>query len=434
MVRKISICLTLAVLLTFIGGCAKNPVTGQQELSFMSEEREISTGKQYYPLMTQMNDAELQDPKLQAYVQTIGEQLASVSHRPKLPYQFNVVNSSTANAYALPGGFISVTRGLLLEMESENELAGVIGHEIAHATARHAARGEVRSILTNVLLTAGQIYLQSEGISNAGLYSDLGQIGAGAILASYSRDQERQSDRLGIQYMTKAGYNPQGMVELQQILLEQRKQNPGMFEQLFASHPLSEERIKNSQTLIDELDISTDTGVPGPPELFQNRVANPWLPRKPAYEQMDSGVKQLQDDHPKKAEENFRQAIEIYPDEALFHTWLGRSLDEQKKHDAARKAFDQSINLHGDVFRIRLYSGINYLELDEHQKSLDDLDKANELIPDHPLVDYYRGRNREEMGNRSKAAEHYTAYLNKVNEGPRAQYAYRRLQEWGYVE
>jgi len=433
MLRKLTIITLIAFTLALVGGCAKNPVTGQQELSFMSKQEEIDTGERFYPMMTQMNDGELQDPQLQQYVQNIGEQLASVSHRPDLPYKFNIVNASNVNAYALPGGFISVTRGLLLQMQSEDELAAVIGHEIAHATARHGAQGQTRSILTSIVLTAGQVYLQTQGVQHAGLYSDLGRVGASAILASYSRSQERQADRLGIQYMTKAGYNPRGMVDLQQILLQQRKRNPGMVEQLFASHPLSEERIKDSKTQIKQLDVKPQTGVDGPPGLFKQRVEKTWYPRKPAYEQMDSGVHHIKNERASKAEEHFRKAIDLYDREALFHTWLGRSLDEQGKHDEARTAFDRGINLHGDVFRVRLFSAINYFQREQHSKSLEELDRADQLIPDHPSVDFYRGRNHEEMGNRERAAKQYSNYLQKVNEGDNARYALQRLRRWGYV-
>ena len=434
MIRKFTIFTVIVFSLAMVNGCAKNPVTGQQELSFMSKQEEIQTGKRFYPMMTQVNDGEVQDAELQQYVQNLGEQLASVSHRPDLPYQFNVVNASNANAYALPGGFISVTRGLILNMKHEDELAAVIGHEIAHATARHGAKGQTRSILTNILLTAGQVYLQTQGVAHAGLYSDLSQVGASAILASYSRGQEQQADRLGIEYMTKAGYNPRGMVDLQQILLRQRKRNPSMVEQLFASHPLSEKRIKDSKKQIQKLDVKPVSGIKGPVNLFEERVENTWYPRKVAYEEMDSGVKHIKNDRASKAEKHFRNAIDHYEDEALFHTWLGRSLDEQGKHDEARNALDRSVAINGEVFRVRLFSAINYFKREQHSKSLKELDRADELLPDHPSVDFYRGKNREKMGNRDKAAEQYTRYLKKVNEGENARYAVQRLRQWGYVD
>ncbi|MFB6346347.1 MAG: M48 family metalloprotease [bacterium] len=138
-------------------------------------------------------------------MEELGSRLAEVSDAPGYPYEFNVVNSSTPNAYALPGGFISVTRGLLLEMTSEDQLAAVLGHEIVHVTARHAAQQRTRSTVSQLLLSAGNIYLQAENVSHAGLYQDLGSIGARAILSSYSRAQEKLSDRVGMRYMAKAG-------------------------------------------------------------------------------------------------------------------------------------------------------------------------------------------------------------------------------------
>lgn len=429
--------LILVLVVTFVAvqlqGCATNPVTGESELAFMSKSQEIDIGQKHYPIMTQVNNGELQDSELQRYVQRIGEQIVEVSHRPNLPYEFNIVNSSTINAYALPGGKISVTRGLLLEMDQEEELAAVIGHEIAHVTARHAVQQQSRSVLTNVFLTAGSVYMKSEGVAYAGLYENLGQIGAGALLASYSRSQEQQADRLGIEYMAKAGYDPQGMVELQQILLEKRESEPGMVQQIFSSHPLSEDRISDSKKRIAE--VRSNVQIPSDKRLrsFEGRVASTWKPRKPAYKSMDGGIKSLSNENTGKGIEQFNEAISKFSREALFHAWKGKALTLKGEKQAGRSALDKALSLNSNVFRIRMFSGINYFKIDNHKKSLNELETANGLIPKVPDVIFYRGRNHEELNNRDRAAHFYKQYLEKVKKGEKAQYCANRLQRWGRI-
>src|SRR5512139_888933 len=144
-----------------LAACAVNPVTRRSELSLMSESQEVQMGAESYPLYTQMSDGLFQDEALQAYVQSVGERLARGSHRPDLDYRFNVVNSSEINAYALPGGKISITRGLLSKMKNEAELAAVLGHEIGHVTARHAAAGYTRQVLAGVVTGLGAVVLQT---------------------------------------------------------------------------------------------------------------------------------------------------------------------------------------------------------------------------------------------------------------------------------
>lgn len=414
-----------------LAGCATNPVTGQQEISFMGRQEEVRVGRRQYPTMTQLYDGTLRDTRLQNYVTELGRQLASVSHAPDLPYAFNVVNSSVPNAYALPGGFVSVTRGLLLEMDHEGELAAVLGHEIAHATARHGAQQHTRNVFTGLLLAAGQIYLHTEGVQYAGLYGDLGGLGARAILASYSRRQEREADRLGIRYMARAGYDPEGMVDLQRLLLRMREREPGTLEQIFASHPFSEERIEESRRTIDA--VLQDVTVPEGRRLdrFDERVVRVWKPRRFAYDRMDSGVAHLRGEQPEKAIEAFRRAIDAYGGEALFHAWLGQALTVEGQPEKARSHFERALALNDGVFRIQFYSALNHLKLEQHEASLENLKRADQLLSGFPDVVFFRGLNHEKLGNREQSAQFYRQYLDMVSRGEKADHARRRLREWG---
>ena len=195
--------------------CATNPVTGSREFVFMSEAQEISVGRQA--------DAEIRqemgvydDPALQAYVEEIGLGLAAESHRPELPWQFTIVDSPAVNAFALPGGFIYLTRGIMAYLGDEAELAGVLGHEIGHVTARHAVQAYTRATGAQLGLVLGQIFvppMRANPYGAPGL-SDLAGTGLGLLFLRFGRDDEIQADRLGAEYAVTAGWDPQGVPDM----------------------------------------------------------------------------------------------------------------------------------------------------------------------------------------------------------------------------
>ncbi|HVC21142.1 MAG TPA: M48 family metalloprotease [Vicinamibacterales bacterium] len=200
-----SLCL-LAALAS--AGCATNPATGRRQFSLMSEAQEIQIGRQ--------NDAEVRkemgvydDPALQAYVEQIGLRLARVSDRPNLPWHFTVLDVPAVNAFALPGGYIYVTRGILAHLDSEAQLAGVLGHEIGHVTARHGAQRYTRSAGAQLGLVLGSIF-----VPQTRPFTELAQSGLGLLFLKYSRGDELQADQLGATYEARAGWDPQGVPAL----------------------------------------------------------------------------------------------------------------------------------------------------------------------------------------------------------------------------
>jgi len=197
---------------TYLYGCAVNPVTGKNELSLISESQEISIGTENYVPSRQMQGGDYTvNPELTAYVNEVGKKLAAVSDR-KLPYEFTVLNNSTPNAWALPGGKIAVNRGLLLELDSEAELAAVLGHEIVHAAARHSAQQMERGMMLQGALVATGIAVQGSEYSN--LIVGGAQVAAGLIHTKYGRDDEMEADYYGMHYMARAGYDPMAAVTL----------------------------------------------------------------------------------------------------------------------------------------------------------------------------------------------------------------------------
>ena len=191
-------------LLSLVISCSVNPVTGERDFVLMSEEAELEMGRKYYSQILQ-SQALYQDPKIQSYVQSIGDSLAELSHRSDLIYRFTVLDSPDVNAFALPGGYIFINRGLMVYLSSEEELAAVLGHEIGHVTARHS----VRQISQAQVLSIISYALAREAGSAAG---DLANIASGALVAGYGRDMELQADSLGAEYMAKQGYSALGMI------------------------------------------------------------------------------------------------------------------------------------------------------------------------------------------------------------------------------
>jgi predicted Zn-dependent protease len=194
--------LTAAAATVLVAGCATNPVTGKRQLSLISEEDEIALGQQSKEQIVQQMGA-YPDPKLQAYVESIGKRMAAQSERPNLPWSFTVIDDPVVNAFALPGGPIFVTRGILTHLNSEAELASVLGHEIGHVTARHSVDQMSKAQLAQLGLGVGMI-LKPE-------LAGVGQAAAAGfqlMFLKFGRDAEKQSDDLGFKYMVAQGYDP----------------------------------------------------------------------------------------------------------------------------------------------------------------------------------------------------------------------------------
>lgn len=245
------------VLLAGCGSAVLNPVSGQTERSVMSEANEIEEGRKAHAQVLQEYGV-VKDAKLQAYVNNIGQRLAKLSHRTQLQWHFTVLDSPEINAFALPGGYVYVTRGIMAYMESEAELAGVIGHEIGHVTARHGAQRATRQqdatlgVLAATLLGA---VLENQGMAGAGqAVSQLSQTVASGYVASYGREQELQSDQLGAEYLARSAYDPRNMIRVITTLKNQERfaadqaraegravpaQNPWL-----ASHPSNDQRLQ----------------------------------------------------------------------------------------------------------------------------------------------------------------------------------------------
>ncbi len=253
------------VLAALAVSCAINPVTGKRELSLISEEGEISLGKETDGQIRQEYGV-YADPALTAYITAVGQKMVPITHRPKLPYTFQVLDTPVVNAFAVPGGYIYVTRGLLAMMNSEAELATVLGHELGHVNARHSVRRMSEMILIQVGLLIGSA-INDTFAELAGIAS----IGIQLLYLKFSRDDERQADALGVDYSRKASYNPGPMIgffgALQKLGdLQGGHSLPGFL----STHPLEAERIKN----VNKMLLPTDSSLAFKRDEFLGQVNN----------------------------------------------------------------------------------------------------------------------------------------------------------------
>jgi predicted Zn-dependent protease len=230
------------------GGCARNPVTGKNELSLVSESQEIEMGRQSAQQVAQTIGI-YDDAAVQAYVSSIGMKMAKASERPNLPWEFHVVNDASVNAFALPGGFIYVTRGLMTSINDEAELATVVGHEIGHVTNRHSVQQISKAELAQVGLGVGSL-LSSDVAKLAGLASQ----GLSLLFLKYSRDAENQADLAGFRYAAKQNYDVREMVKVFQTLDRvSQASGGGKLPEWLETHPDPGTRIQNTQARLDTL-------------------------------------------------------------------------------------------------------------------------------------------------------------------------------------
>ena len=236
--------LLLLIINCFIAhSCAVNPVTGKREINLLSESQEIQLGTESDPAIVAQFGL-YDDPEIARFVEETGQKMVRVSHRPDLKFTFRVLDSPVVNAFALPGGFVYFTRGILSHMNSEAEFAGVLGHEIGHVTARHGAKAYTRAQLAQVGLTAGYIF--SETFRQFG---DLAQSSVGLLFLKFGRDQESESDKLGVEYSTEIGYDARDMSGFFGTLSRLQEQSGHSLPGWMSTHPNPDDREKRTMEL-----------------------------------------------------------------------------------------------------------------------------------------------------------------------------------------
>ncbi len=389
----------LAASMLWLSGCATNPVTGRSNLILVPESWDQQVGAQQYQPSLQSQGGEYDiDPVLTEYVSEVGQRVAQHSEND-LPYEFTVLNSSVPNAWALPGGKIAINRGLLTELNSEAELAAVLGHEVTHAAARHGAQAQSRGVLLQGAVVGTSIALQGKE------YGQIAALGAGLgaqlVTTRYGREAERESDYHGMRYMAAAGYDPQGAIDLQETFVRLSEgRNQDWLNGLFASHPPSRERVQNNRRTAAELPKDGDLGR----QRYQQRIA--YIKRvEPAYEAYDKGLAAAQEGNWNAADQFARQAIQIEPKEANFYALRGDAAASRDNLSAAENFYDQAINRNPDWFYLSLRRGIIRQRRNNLNGARSDLKTSLEYLPTGTAV-YQLGLLEKRAGNRQLAIQY----------------------------
>jgi predicted Zn-dependent protease len=433
--QKRTVAFLLWPILALIGlaGCAVNPATGRTELALIPvpTSQEIAIGEKTFPQAVQQMGGEYPDARLAAYVNQVGLRLGRASQRPDLPYQFKVVNDSTPNAFALPGGFIAITRGLLINMDNEAQLAAILGHEIGHVTARHAVQGLQRGALLNVALSV------LSGVTGETAYGPLaqqaGELSAALLDRSYSREQERESDLLGIDYMVQAAYDPQGAVQVQEFFYRQIEggANPMWLSGIFRTHPFSKERMQANDEYIRTRYAQTlnNPNYVLRPETLQSATARLRQSRK-GYELYDEARKLEEAGNLSQAVTVYLQAAAAAPDESLILTGLGMAYLNAEDAGSARLHLMRAVQLDGNYYLSRAGLGYVLLQKGDNPGAVRELEASMKLLPTLQ-GGYLLAEGYEKTGQPQKALELYRAVAQADPDGKLGRSAAERVHALG---
>ena len=366
----------LASLLTLaLVGCAHNPVTGRSELHLISESEELSIGENnYLPLQQISGGPYTAHPKINQYVQAVGKRLADVADRPSLPYEFEIVNDSQVNAWALPGGKIGIHRGLLSKLRSESALAAVLGHELTHAAARHTANQYQRLILFSTAILIADVSMRNDRNVSTTL--------TGALLASYlvnlsySRSDESEADHYGMVYMARSGYDPVGAIEVQELFLSLQDNKSPAASSLLASHPTSEKRLaanrKHAETLV--------VAKPFHGVKEYKSAMKPMIDAEVAYISYEEAIEAYEKKDYETVHQLIDKSISIESKEALFLHLKALALLDQEMPAQALVSANTAIELNNGYFLFFFTRGRINEALNEVDSALSDYKASQSLL------------------------------------------------------
>jgi predicted Zn-dependent protease len=412
--------------------CATDPVTGKKQFMLVSEDTEKQIDRQYSPLQFSTDYGAAQDSRLNDYVSQVGNKMAAASHRPHMPYSFRVVNATYVNAYAFPGGSIAATRGIMLSLQNEAELASLLGHELGHVNARHAAEQMSKGQLTQAIVGGISVLAGTQSAALGDLAGQLGQISAGALLASYSRDNEREADALGMTYMVGAGYGSEGFVGLMEMLNSMSKHKSTTVDLLFATHPMSQERY---DTAVQTANTKYKAALKNPlyKERYMDHTAD-LRAKKKAIEEIQNGEKMLAERKYDAASGHFRQALKKASEDYVALCMISISNLAQKQYAVGRQYAEMAQAVYPQEAQAYHLSGFANIQLKDFEKAYDEFNTYEKRLSGNPNTIFFKGYCQEGMNHIEPAAAEYHRYLQVVQQGQYAQHAYKRLVDWGYIK
>lgn len=415
-----------------LAGCAANPVTGKSQLMLISEDQEINIDKQHSPHQFSSDYGALQDRSLNNYINETGNNIAALSHRPHMPYSFRGVNATYINAYAFPGGSIAATRGILLALENEAQLAALLGHELGHVNARHTAEQMSKGVLTNAFVGGVAAFAGTKSSALGNLANKLGMVSAGALLASYSRDNEREADALGLKYMVQSDYNPTGFVGLMDMLRRMSKYKPGAIELMFATHPMSDERYQTTVKAVHEQYRSAQS-LPLSRDRYMDHTEKIRAIKK-AIAEMQKGESYMARGTYDKAEVHFNNALNQAPLDYAGLVMMAKCQLAQENYDSAKRFAAKAQKVYPNEAQAYHIAGFVKIHEKKFDSAHQDFANYEKLLPGNPNTIFFKGLSLEGMQQIRESAAQYYRYLKIVNQGQKANYAYNRLIKWGYLK
>ena len=414
-----------------LSGCATSPVTGKKILVGMSEQEERQIDQQVAPHQFSQDMGAVQDDAVNRYVAGLGGRMQTLTQRPGMPYSYRVLNANYINAYTFPGGAMGVTRGIMTELDSEAELAALLGHEMGHVNARHAAQRQGQAMLAQAAVVGLAVAASASDSSWGGLAVIGGQIGASALLASYSRDNEREADALGQEYMVKAGYPASGMTQLHGLLVREAKEKPSLLETMFSSHPMSSERLTTAQRLA-ETQYAASLKANPQRERFMDSTGG--LRRlKPAIDACKNGEVAMSRKQLPQAQSQFEAALKHAPRDYPSNLLMARCLAAQgRKSDALRYA-ETAKSVYPQEAQAHKMAGVLQLSQRNPGAAVQSFEQFDKLLPGDPGIAFLKGVAYEGSGNQRAAADNYARFIRAGGEGPPAEYSMSRLKAWGYA-
>jgi predicted Zn-dependent protease len=428
MTRRDFIWVSAATSGAVVTGCATNPATGERQLMFMSEAEEIALDRKWAPHQFSSDYGAVQDAELNGYLAEVGGGMAKLTHRKHMPYSFRAVNSVAVNGYTMPAGSIALARGLLIEMEDEAEFAAVLGHELGHVNARHAGERMSKQMLTSLFVAGLAAYVGTQWEEYSELAAGLGGVGAGLLLARYSRDDEREADSLGMEYVVRSGLNPGGMVSLQDKFRKLRKRKPGAVDLLFSTHPMNDERYHTAMALARGK-YGHAAGLDRNRERFMDRTST-LRKMAGAIEEMQKGEKAMRMKKHGEAESHFRSALDKAPDDYAGLLMTAKCLLSQDRGEEARKFVDRAKTVYPGEPQADHISGMLNMRARRFTQSLADFESYERRLPGNSNTVFYKGFCYEGMGRKREAAAQYAQYARAQPSGEFAPYARERLAVW----
>lgn len=396
----------------FINSCTTSN-SNKPFFTLIPEEKEIELGKLYTPFSIDEFEGLYPEEEIQNYVNNVGLKIAKVAER-KVPYKFYVVNSGIINAFALPGGPVVITRGLLLQLDNESQLAGVLAHELGHINARHHVKFLEKQLALSMLLQIGSLLVPQDLTGE--ILLQLGQVSASLLTLKFSRDQEREADKYGFLYAFEAGYSPQGMIEVFEKFKKMEKKRPPEW---LSTHPLPESRIKEVKEYIATF---RPTGILIKDTQKFQEIRNLILQTKESYDYVENGKKAYKDERKEEAKNLFERALKLYPKNTVALIYLAKLEMEEGNLNKAKEYSEHSLKYDPNFFTANIISGIINFKLKNYESALKFFEKGKSLIPFNGISYYYAGRTYEEKGNFNLALKNYEKALEL---GPKNETWYR---------